>query len=97
MAKYMMLFRFTEQGATNIRQSPTRIEAAKELVTRLGGKVKEFYALMGAYDTAFILEAPDDETATKIALAISSQGNVRTETMRAFTEEEFRGLVRELP
>jgi uncharacterized protein with GYD domain len=92
-----MLFRFTQQGVGNIKESPQRVEAAKEVVRQLGGEVKAFFALMGEYDTVFVLEAPDDEVATRIALAISSRGYVRTTTMRAFPEEEFRNLVREIP
>jgi uncharacterized protein with GYD domain len=97
MANYVILFRLTQRGVTDIKQSPARIEAAKEMATRMGGKVIGFYALMGAYDTVFILDAPDDKAAAKIALAIGSQGNVSTETMRAFTEDEFRAMVAALP
>lgn len=97
MATYVMLFRFTEKGVQNIKDSPTRVEQAKELFRSLGAQVKEFYALMGQYDTIFIVEAPDDETIVKAALAVGSMGNVRTETLRAFTEDEFREMVAALP
>lgn len=97
MAHYLMLFRFTEKGITRIKESPARIEAARELIGTMGGRVKEFYSLMGKYDSSIVLEAPDDETASRIALAICSLGNVRTETLRAYTEEEYRGMVAKLP
>ena len=63
----------------------------------LGGEVKQFHFLMGQYDSVFTLEAPNDETAAKIALAIGSRGNVETETLRAFTETEFKEIIAGLP
>jgi uncharacterized protein with GYD domain len=92
-----MLFNFTAQGIEKLKESPARVDAAKKLCRDLGGEVKQFFGLMGRYDTMFILEAPDDETAVKIAAAISKRGNVRSETLRAFTETEFRQIVSALP
>jgi len=92
-----MLFRFTQQGIHNIKESPARVEAAKQTVQAMGGEVKQFYLVMGQYDTVFVLEAPNDETAAKIALTIGSSGNVRTETLRAFTEDEYRKIIADLP
>ncbi|HEY7445841.1 MAG TPA: GYD domain-containing protein [Vicinamibacterales bacterium] len=97
MASYVMLFNFTAQGIEKLKESPARVDAAKKLCRDLGGEVKQFFGLMGRYDTMFILEAPDDETAVKIAAAISKRGNVRSETLRAFTETEFRQIVSALP
>jgi uncharacterized protein with GYD domain len=97
MASYVMLFNFTAQGIEKLKESPSRVDAAKKLCRDLGGEVKQFFGLMGRYDTMFILEAPDDETAVKIAAAISKRGNVRSETLRAFTETEFRQIVSALP
>jgi len=54
---------------------------------------KDFYRVMGQYDAVCISEAPDDETAAKLILAVGSKGNVRSETLRAFTEEEYRKIV----
>ena len=97
MASYVMLFNFTAQGIEKLEESPARVDAAKKLCRDLGGEVKQFFGLMGRHDTMFILEAPDDETAVKIAAAISKRGNVRSETLRAFTETEFRQIVSALP
>jgi len=99
MRTYIMLFGFTQQGIVNIKQSPARVEAAKKACEAVGAKVKDFYGVMGMgqYDTVFILEAPDDETIAKAALAIGSQGNVRTETHRAFTEDEYKRVIAALP
>ncbi len=97
MPSYVMLFQFTDQGIRNIKESPARVEAAKKICRDLGGEVKQFYGLMGTYDTMFILEAPHDEEAVKMAATIAMQGNVRTETLRAFTEAEYRQMVSALP
>lgn len=63
----------------------------------MGAQVKEFYSVMGRYDTVFIVEAPDDETIAKAALFVGSLGTVRTETLRAFTEDEYRKIIAALP
>lgn len=98
MATYLMTFSFTQQGVQNIKDIPDRVEAAKKLVKSLGGEVKVFYGLLGAeYDTMFILEAPDEQSAGRMALAISSLGNVRSSTHRAFSEEELMKLISGLP
>jgi len=97
MATYIILFRFTQQGIKNIKESPDRVDAAKQTFQAMGAKVKEFYSVMGKYDTVFIVEAPDDETIAKLTLAIGSLGNVRTETLRTFTEDEYRKIIADLP
>lgn len=97
MATYFVLFRFTQKGLESIKESPFRVEKAKGAFKELGANVKEFYALLGAYDTVFIAEAPNDETIAKAAMAVAALGNVRTEILRAFTEDEFRKVVAGLP
>ena len=97
MATYFMLFNYTQQGVQNVKESPARIEAAKKLLRDMGAEVKASYLMMGRYDTIFIVEAPNDETAAKGALAISSKGNVRSETLRAFTEDEYKKMIGALP
>lgn len=93
MAVYIMLFRFTDQGIRNIKDSPGRVEAARQAFRAVGAEVKEFFLVMGQYDTVFIVEAPDDEAVARAALKIGSLGNVRTETLRAFTEGEYRKII----
>ncbi len=97
MATYVTLLRFTQQGIENIKESPARVETARKSFEQLGARVKDFYCLMGQYDAVLIAEAPDDETITKIQLALGSLGNVRSETLRAFTEDEYRRIVTALP
>lgn len=97
MSKYIILFRFTQKGIEQIKESPARVGAAKQLFREMNAKVEEFYALMGRYDTMFVAEAPDDETIIKAVVALCSQGNVKAETIRAFTEEEMKNIVEALP
>ncbi len=97
MATYILLSRFTEQGLQTIKDGPARLEAAKKTLRRLGAELKDFYLTVGQYDAVAVVEAPDDETVARASLAIGSLGNVRLETLRAFTEEEYRKIVGALP
>ena len=93
MATYITLLRFTQQGIENVKESPTRLDAAKKAFQAMGAELKEFYSVMGQYDMVIIAEAPDDETVAKLALTIGSAGAIRTETLRAFTEDEYRKVI----
>ena len=97
MATYIVLFQYTEQGAHNIKESPARIDAARKAFQAMGAELKAWFLTMGQYDGVVIAEAPDDETVAKLALATGALGNIRTETLRAFTEDEFRKIVAGLP
>ena len=97
MATYISLSNYTDQGIRDIKNAPKRVSAAKKLIAANGGKLKAFYLTMGGYDLVTIIEAPDDETVAKTILMLAGQGNVRTTTLRAFTESEFRSIVASLP
>jgi uncharacterized protein with GYD domain len=88
--------RYTQKGIENIRQSPSRIDAAKSLFESHGGKMKELYLTLGRYDFVVVAEFPNDEACAKATLAAGSQGNIHTETLRAFTEEEYRKMLASL-
>lgn len=96
MPTYISLINLTPQGVTSIKEGPARLETGKETLKAFGSELKAFYLTMGRYDIVAISEAPDDMAAVKVALAISSAGNVTTETLRAFTEEEYREIVEAL-
>jgi uncharacterized protein with GYD domain len=96
MATYIILGKYTDQGIRNIKQGPQRLDAARQAVQGTGGKM-DFYLTMGQYDFVAVTEAPDDETFTRTILAIASQGNVKTETLKAFNEAEYRRLIASLP
>src|SRR5262245_6822099 len=97
MPTYVTLLRFTPKGLEAIREGPGRLDAAKETYRAAGAKLRDFYLVTGKYDAVVVAEVPDDETAVKLSLAIGSRGNVRIETSRAFTEEEYRRIVAGLP
>lgn len=97
MAKFISLVNYTGKGAENIKESPSRLDAVKQLCEHMGAKVDAFYLTMGRYDIVIIVDAPDAETAAKIILSISSKGAVSTETLQAFPEEEYRKIISELP
>lgn len=97
MPTFITLVNYTQQGIEKIKESPARLDAAKAAFRAAGAEIKDFYLVMGRYDIVLIGEAPDAETAAGLALAIASQGSVRTETLRAFTEEEYRKIVAALP
>ncbi len=88
MASYLVLWNWTEQGIRNVKDSPKRVEAFKQLVEKNGGKVVQLVYTLGKYDGAALVEAPSDEAFLKIALGVGSLGNVRTTTLKAWTASE---------
>ena len=97
METYIILGNFTQEGANKIKESPVRIEAARKAVEAAGGKFLSWHLTMGRYDFVVVTEAPDAKAAASILLAIGGLGNVRTETMRALTEEEFKEVLASMP
>jgi uncharacterized protein with GYD domain len=97
MPTYIILFNFTQQRITNIKDMPKGVDAFKQDVQKVGGQLKGFYMVTGEYDTIAIIEVPGDEAIAKLALATAALGNVRTKTLRAFTEDEYRKIIAELP
>jgi uncharacterized protein with GYD domain len=97
MPTYIVLANFTQQGIENIKDSPTRLDAVKQAAQRTGGEIKAFYLTMGRYDMVIVAEATSEEALAKVLLATGAQGSVRTETLSAFTEAEYRKLIAELP
>lgn len=93
MSTYFILINWTDQGIKNIKDSPKRVDAAKTAMKAIGGEVKSFYMLQGKYDAALILEVPSDEALAKFLLKIGSLGNVRTTTLKAYPEAEYRNII----
>ena len=93
--QYIMLIRWTDQGIRNFKDTTRRADAAKREAERIGSKFT-IYWTFGEYDAVCILEAPNDEAAMEFGLKVGSLGNVRTTTLRAFTEEEIARLVSKL-
>lgn len=97
METYITFGQFTQQGVVNIKEGPARLDAAKQAIENAGGKMLGFYLTMGRYDFVSITQAPNADAVATILLILGSQGNVRTETARAFTEEEYKNIVANLP
>ena len=93
MPTYILLVRWTSQGLQKIKESPSRLEAGKKAFEAVGIKLKEFYMVMGRYDHVNVVEAPDDATLARALLSLASQGNVQTETLRGFTEDEYKKII----
>ena len=90
MATYIVLSNFTEQGIRNIKDSPKRAEAFKNMAKKSGVTVKDLFWTLGQYDVVAILEAPDDMSITSLGLSIGALGNIRTQTLRAYSETEIK-------
>lgn len=93
MATYLIQINWTEQGIRNIKDSPKRLDAAKKMLKDLGGEVKAFYMTQGASDGLLIVEVPTDEVLANFVLKVASAGNVRTSTVRAYAEDEYRRII----
>src|SRR5438552_790650 len=93
MPTYISLINFTQKGAESIKDGPKRLDAAKERFRAAGAELKAFYLVTGQYDAVAISEAPNDEVVVKLSLRTAAMGNVRTETLRAFNEDEYRRIV----
>ena len=96
MPTYITLLNWTQQGIQNIKESPSRLEQAKAATAAAGGEMTAFYMTLGQYDMVAVIEAPDDATYAKVVLSIASQGGTRSQTLRAFTEDEYREIVASL-
>ena len=97
MPTYVSMLRYTQQGISSVKNAPARIDAAKEAYRKAGGELKAIYLTLGQYDLVAIAEMPNDEAVARMALSLGVQGNIRSETMRAFTEAEFKKIAGSLP
>jgi uncharacterized protein with GYD domain len=93
MPTYIVLASFTEQGIKNIKDSPKRADAFKDMAKKSGATVKEVYWTLGQYDVVAIVEAPDDVSMTALGLSAGRLGNVRTQTLRAFGPSDMKNIL----
>jgi uncharacterized protein with GYD domain len=93
MKTYIILLNYTEQGIKKIKESPKRLDAARKAAETMGVKLREWYLVMGQYDAVVVAESPNDEAMSKLMLSIGALGNVRTQTLSAYTESEYRKLI----
>jgi len=93
MATFVVLAGFTDQGIRNVKETISRAEAFKQMAKKTGVTVKDIYWTLGRHDVVAICEVPDDEAATALSLSVASRGNVRSETLRAFSFDEMKKIL----
>ena len=93
MATYILLATYTEQGIRGIKDTVKRTDAVKELAKKAGLTMKESYWTLGAYDVVAVFDGPDDETMTAFSLSVAKLGNVKTQTLRAFSGKEMTSIL----
>ncbi len=93
MATYIVLSSFTDQGVRNVKDTTKRADAVREMAKKFGVTTKDIYWTLGSYDVVAIFDAPDDASMTALGLALGTAGNVRTQTLRAFSKDEMNGIL----
>jgi uncharacterized protein with GYD domain len=93
MPHFVSLMRYTQQGIAKIKDSPARLDAAKKAAEKAGGKIHAWYLTMGKYDALVISEFPNDEACAQFMLSVGALGNLTTQTLKAFTEAEYRKII----
>ncbi len=93
MATFVVIAGFTDQGIRNVKETISRAEVFKKMAEKTGVTVKDMYWTIGRHDIIAICEAPDDEAATTLMLSTAARGNVRTETLRAFSFDEMQRIL----
>jgi uncharacterized protein with GYD domain len=96
MATYIALANFTDQGIRTVKDTAKRSDTVREQARKFGVTVKEIFWTLGSYDLVVISEAPNDEAATALGLHVGAAGNVRTQTLRAFSKEDMTGILAKL-
>jgi uncharacterized protein with GYD domain len=97
MVTYVMLMKFTDKGAREIKGAPARIDSSIKLFESMGGHLREFFAVVGEYDYVAVGDMPDDRTAMAFELALGSLGTVEVKSLRAFSRDEFAAIVDRVP
>ena len=92
MPTYISLVRWTQQGVANVKDSPNRFDAGRKAFREMGVEIKQLHMTMGRYDLIMLLEAPSDDVVAKALLSLAAQGNVQTETLKAWNEDDYRRI-----
>lgn len=96
MPTYLIQSQWTDQGIRNVKESAKRLDIGKKKLKEMGGEIKAVYLTTGAYDMLAVAEVPSDAAMAAYVLWLGSQGNLRTQTVKAFTEDEYRSIVGQL-
>jgi uncharacterized protein with GYD domain len=97
MPTYVSLLKWTDQGIKDVKETVSRYQHARGAVERMGGRILTTYWTQGAYDVMFVTEFPDEDAAMAFLLGLGRQGSVRTETLRAFTEQDMQRILQKVP
>jgi len=97
MSTFVVLAQFTDQGIRSVKNSAQRAGQAAELAKTFGCEMKQIYWTLGQYDIVTIVEAPDEQSLMAFGLALGSLGNIRTQTLRALSKDEFAAIIGKLP
>jgi len=92
MPTYIALLNWTQQGISKVNASAKRLDAGRKAFKKAGAEIKDVYMTLGQYDLVCVIEAPDDDAYAKAILGLASQGNVSTETLKAFSEDQYRKI-----
>ena len=96
MATFIVLGSFTDQGIRNVKDTTKRADTFRELAKSLGATVKDVYWTLGQYDVVAVVDAPDDAVVTALGLTLGKAGNVRTQTLRAFSRGDMDAILGKL-
>lgn len=94
MPTYISLVRWTQQGVANVKDSSNRFDSGRKAFKEIGVEIKQVHMTMGRYDLIMLLEAPSDDAVATALLSLAAQGNVQTETLKAWNEDEYRKITR---
>jgi uncharacterized protein with GYD domain len=97
VATYISLWNFSDQGIRAVKDTTKRAGIMKEMAQKAGVTVKDIYWTLGTYDGVVLFEAPNEEAVAALGLALGALGNVRTQTVRAFSLDEMNGVLGKLP
>jgi len=97
MPTYVGLAKFTDQGIRNVKDTTKRAKQTREIAEKVGGEVREVLWTMGRYDVVLIIDAPNDEALSRMTLALGMLGNLKTETLKAFSAQEMDQILKGLP
>lgn len=93
MSRYIALFNWTDKGIGDAKGSPGRLDRSREMAKSYGCEIGQVFLTVGAYDFVVEMTAPDDASLAKFLIALGSQGNIRTTTLKAFSEDEYREII----
>ena len=96
MSKYTLLINWTEQGIRNVKDTIKRAKSFEDAVEKAGGKSLGFYYTIGRYDMVAMVDFSNDEALASVLYSTASLGNVRTETLKAFSMDEAAKIIEKL-